>query len=97
MDGNNWTYIKKHNDLSSVLFVGDSRTKGIVGKNLPRLYKAQCFIGGDKQTASRKFDPNNLYVPVIRHETIRRFLAKAAGQELLLEPAEVFIAYFMVK
>lgn len=48
---------------------------------------------GDKQEPYCDFDPDDLYAPVARHETIRMLLAKVAAQGLILEAADVANAY----
>lgn len=39
------------------------------------------------------FDPQNLYDPIVRHENIRMFIPKVAGQDLILVGANVANAY----
>lgn len=88
-----WTYIRRTSDMKPIPFIWDLRIKDTVGSDVSVLYKARCCIRGDKQVAYRDFDPENLYAPVVRHETIRMFIAKAAAQNLILEAADVSNAY----
>lgn len=48
---------------------------------------------GDKQLAYRDFDPDELYAPVAKHETLRIILAKVAAQDLFVEGADVSNTY----
>jgi len=57
------------------------------------LFKARCCLRGDKQVAYRDFDPEILYAPVVRHETIRVFIVKSSAQGLIVRGADVDNAY----
>lgn len=93
VDRKTWTYIKYTPDMEPLPFIWDFRIKEAPGSDISILYKARCCLRGDKQVAYRDFDPNNLYAPVVRHETIRMLLAKTAAQDLILEGADVANAY----
>lgn len=58
------------------------------------MYKARRWLCENLQKSYRDFDPDALYAPVVRHETIRMFLANVAAQKLLVEGADVNKAYF---
>lgn len=89
---NTWTYIPYAASMSPLPYIWDFRIKDTFGA-YGLIYKARCCLRGDKQVAYRDFDPENLYAPVARHESIRMLLALVAAQNLVLEGADVSNAY----
>lgn len=68
--------------MKSLSFTWTIRAKKIsLGKGI--LCKARCLIYRNLQKSFRKFDLKHLYVPVIRRESIKMFLAKVVAQGLL--------------
>lgn len=88
-----WTLVKRTPDMKPIPFLWDFRVNDTYGTDNAVIYKARCCLRGDKQVVYQDFDPHNLYAPVVRHETIRMFLAKVAAQDLILEGADVSNAY----
>lgn len=76
-----------------VSFTLDFRIKDTPGTEFPVLFNAFCYLRGDKQIAHCNIDPETLYAPVVRHETIRMLLAKVEAQDLILEGVNVSSAY----
>lgn len=87
VDRGTWTYIDQTPDMDPLPFTWNFRVKDVsVGNGL--LCKARCCLCGNLQQAFRDFDPENLYAPVVRHETIGMFLAKVVAQQLQVEGAD---------
>ena len=90
---NTWEYVKREPDMKPLPFIWNFRVKDTAGSLAEVLFKARCCLRGDQQIAYRDFDPENLYAPVVRHETIRVFLVKSSAQGLIIEGADVDNAY----
>lgn len=56
-------------------------------------YKARCCLCVNLQETFRDFDPDNLYAPIVKQETIWMFVAKITAQKLKVEGADVDNAY----
>lgn len=83
-----WKYIDFTPDLDPLPFTWNFRVKDtFYGDEM--MYKARCWLCGNLQNSYKDFDPDELYVPVVRRETIRMFLAKVAAQKFLVEGADV--------
>ena len=93
IDRSTWEYVKIKPHMKPIPFIWNFRIKDTVGSTDELLYKARCCLRGDKQVAYRDFDPETLYAPVVRHETIRIFIVKSAAQGLIVEGADVDNAY----
>ena len=63
------------------------------GKQPLVIYKAHCWLRGDKQRPYVDFNPTNTYAPVARHESIRLLFAMAANFNLIVEGVDVDNAY----
>lgn len=83
--------------MTPLPFTWNFRIKEDAGDNVPLLYNARCCLRGDKQIPFDDLDPNTLYAPVVRHETIRMLLAEANAQDLIVEGADVDNAYLYGK
>ena len=93
VDRQTWKYVKWTADMKPIPFIWDFRIKDTVGSMAELLFKARCCLRGDKQVAYRDFDPEILYAPVVRHETIRVFIVKSSAQGLIVRGADVDNAY----
>lgn len=60
-----------------------------VGYIVIELCKERCRLSGNKDVAYKVFDPEKLYTPVVKHETIRVFLVKSSTQCLMVEGADL--------
>lgn len=69
--------------MQPVPYTWDFRIRETPGTDAPVLLKAYCCLRGDKQVACRDFDPEILYAPVVRQETISMLLAKVAAQDFI--------------
>ena len=88
-----WEYVERTPNMKPLPFIWDFRIKDTAGSLANVLCKARCCLRGDQQIAYRDFDPDNLYAPVVRHETIRVFIVKSSAQGLIVEGADVDNAY----
>lgn len=79
--------------MNPIRFFGDFRVKDTYGMVKEVIYEARCCLSGDKKVSFREFDPDNLYAPVVRNETIRIFMAKFAAQEIFPEGAHIVNDY----
>lgn len=83
--------------MKPIPFNWDFRIKDTEGADVCKIFKVRCCLRGDKQLIFRDFDSTNSYAPVVRHETIRMFIEKAAAQNLTVEGADVSNAYLYGK
>lgn len=63
------------------------------GTSVHILKKERCCLRVDNKMPYRDLDPNSLYDPVARHETIGILLAGVAPQDLFFECADISNAY----
>ena len=71
------------------------KVKDTAGSLAEVLFKARSYLRGDQQIAYSDFGPKNLYTLVVRHDTIRVFIVKSSAQGLIVEGADVYIAYVL--
>lgn len=91
-DCGTWKYIKQTPEMDPLPFKWTLKIKDASTKT-STLYKARCCLCGNHQKAIRDFDHTNIYAPVVKHETIRMFLARVAAQPVELEGANIDNAY----
>lgn len=77
-----WKYLDRTPDMDPLPFTCNFRVKDTSSGDR-MLYKARCCLCGNLQKTYRDFNLDALYAPVVRHESIRVFLAKVAAQNLL--------------
>lgn len=92
-DRNTWRYVNRSADMNPFPFTWVFRLKPLDIEGLEFLHKARCCIRGDKQQPHIDFDPHSTYTPVASHEAIRLLLAYAAGEQHIIEGADIGNAY----
>lgn len=74
--------------MDQLTFTWNFRVRDVsVGNDL--LWKARCGLCGNLQLVFPDFDPDKLNALVVKHESIRIFMAKVVTQQLKVEGADV--------
>lgn len=93
-DINRGVYMAPYADgMYPLAFKWDLKVNEAPGASVPILHMGRCCLSPEKKEPYRDFDPDYLYEPVTRHETIKMSLAKVSPQDLLTEGAEISNAY----
>lgn len=57
------------------------------------LWKALCYLCGNRELLFRDFDPKTLYAPMVQHKTVCIFLADVAARKLIVLGANIVNDY----
>lgn len=79
--------------MKPLQFTCDFKVKDALGTSVPIIHNARWRDSGDRQQPNRDLEPDSLYAPVARHETIVMLVAKVVTQDFLLEGLEISNPY----
>jgi len=93
VDRGTWTYVRRQSSMKPVPYTWVFKKKPLDAIGKLFMEKARCCLRGDRQLAHFDYDPSKTYAPVASHDAIRMLIAIAAGDNLIIEGADVSNAY----